>query len=74
MDRDTWALLDIHSFWLKATVKMSYIVLCFMPFLWLFGIIPPLGKTYACAYYVIVFKLIKNVHDQKSCRKYEKLI
>ena len=59
MDRDTWVLLDIHNFWLKTTVKMSYIILCIMPILWLFGIIPPLGKSHACACYVIVLKLIE---------------
>ena len=73
MDRDTWALLDIHSFWLKATVKMSYIILCLMPFLWLFGIIPPLGKSYACAYSVIIFKLIKTSMTKNLAKNIKKL-
>ena len=73
MDRDTWALLDIHNFWLKATVTMSYIILCIMPFLWLFGIVPPLGKSYACSYCVIVFKLIETSMNKNLAENIKKL-
>ena len=74
MDRDTWALLDIHNVALKATtVKMCYIMLCIMPLLWLFGIIPPLGKSCACSYYVIVFKLIETSMTKNLAENINKL-